>query len=171
MTDLEQVYRDNRASLLRSLSIRCRAEAEEVLHEAVVRLLSRDKLDHNALPALIYRTAVNLFLDRRNQHCMHIRLNPIAAAGPDEFSPTPEDCIVEHQRAELFDLSLDQLQKYEPRLAQAFLLRTEHELQWAEIGRRMSVSTRMAEIYVARAVRYCHEFIERGAQQRVADGG
>jgi DNA-directed RNA polymerase specialized sigma24 family protein len=98
-------------------------------------------------------------------------LNPIAVTGPEDFAPSPEEVLREHQCAELFERALDQLQEEVPKWAEAFLLRTQHELLWDEIGRRMGVGTRMAQLYVARAVEYCHEFLDGNIPRRRRNEG
>lgn len=160
---LAELYRTSRESLLRALTPRCRTrdEAEEVLHEALAKLFALDRpATGSFLSALLYRTAVNLVIDRRKQEATRARLNPIAVTGAEDFAPSPEEVLREYQRVELFESALDQLQEEAPRWAEAFLLRTQHELLWDEIGQRMGVGARMAQMYVGRAVEYCHSYLD-----------
>ncbi len=169
---LGDLYRTHRESLLRALTRRCRTrdEAEEILHEALAKLFALDRPGTcSFLSSLLYRTAVNLVMDRRKQEVTRARLNPIALTDPENFAPSPEETLREQQFAELFAKALDQLQADAPKWAEAFLLRTQHELMWDEIGRRMGVGTRMAQVYVARAVEYCHDYL-RGNTRRAYRG-
>ncbi|HEY6925817.1 MAG TPA: RNA polymerase sigma factor [Steroidobacteraceae bacterium] len=166
---LTELYRTHRDSLLRALTRRCRTrdEAEEVLHEALAKLFALDRPGTcSFLSSLLYRTAVNLVMDRRKQEVTRARLNSIALTGPESFAPSPEETLRDHQFAELFAKALDQLQADAPKWAEAFLLRTQHELMWEEVGHRMGVGTRMAQLYVARAVEYCHDYLEGSIPRR-----
>jgi RNA polymerase sigma factor (sigma-70 family) len=166
---LAELYRTGREGLLRALTPRCRGrdEAEEVLQEAVAKLFALDRPGTSSfLSSLLYRTAVNLVIDRRKQELTHARLNPIAVKGPEDFAPSPEEVLGEHQFAELFERALDQLQEDEPKWCEAFLLRTQHELLWDQIGDRMGVGTRMAQVYVARAVEYCQTLLHGRVPRR-----
>jgi RNA polymerase sigma-70 factor (ECF subfamily) len=164
-----ELYRESRESLIRVLRPRCRTrdEAEDVLHEAVVKLFALDQPGtYSFLSSLLYRTAVNVVKNRRKQEVTYARLNPIAVKGPDEFAPPPEDALDEQQFAKRLPEALNALKDDNPKWSEAFLLRTQHNLEWKEISKRMGVTTRMTEFYVARAVEYCQNHIDAKVTRR-----
>jgi DNA-directed RNA polymerase specialized sigma24 family protein len=133
----------------------------------VVKLFALDQPGtYSFLSSLLYRTAVNVVKNRRKQEVTYARLNPIAVKGPDEFAPPPEDALDEQQFAKRLPEALNALKDDNPKWSEAFLLRTQHNLEWKEISKRMGVTTRMTEFYVARAVEYCQNHIDAKVTRR-----
>lgn len=159
MSTVEQRYGFDRAQLVRAIRPRCRSrdEAEDVLHEALAHLI---EIGRECVPALLYRSAVNILLDRRKHESTCARLHRLVVAGTENTQPSPYQELRAQQFAALFDRAMGQLVIEHEAWANAFLLRTQHDLEWADIGKRLGVGTRMAQIYVTRAVEYCHEYIE-----------
>lgn len=162
-TALAELYGQKRLSLLRRLTARCnsRAEAEDILHEALGKLLGLDRPGTSSfLGALLWKTCLNLIIDRGRQRTTHAGLNHLVTNGCEEFAPSPEEAVHQAQSAAAFEEALDGLQRDEPTWYEAFILRTQHEFSWEDVANRMGVGARMAQVYVARAAEYCQRHLE-----------
>jgi len=152
--DIEQLFRDHNAALLRFVAARLGSEqeAKEVAQEAYVRLL---RLDHpeaiSYLRAFLFKTAANLTLDRlrargrrpptRSLHDMELAV----------FHLSPERQLEGRQSVVILNKALAELPE---KCRQAFLLHRLQGLSRSEISARLGIGERMVRLHLARALEH-----------------
>ncbi len=157
---LADLYRQHRDQWLRVLSARTgsREAAKEVLHEAYAKMLELDRPETASfLKAYIWKIAENLASNRRKQEATRARLNPVATLGPERFAPSAEELVNEEQLLRLLEEAIDKLPKD---WFESFVLRVQHGLPFKEVGKRMGITERTAQLHVARALEYCQSQLD-----------
>jgi RNA polymerase sigma factor (sigma-70 family) len=156
--DIERLFREHNAALLRFIGARVGSEQEarEIAQEAYVHLL---QLNHPAaisfLRAFLFKTAANLVIDRLRQRSRRSNTTSVADLDFAVFELTPERQLSGEQAMAVMDAAVKQLP---PKCRQAFLLHRIYDLPMDEVAARMDIGVCMARRYVARAlehVRYC----------------
>lgn len=128
--------------------------ASDVAHDAFVRVLSRDGGAIEQPRAFLYRTAVNLSVDRfrrdRTREC-----ESLDAPGAEELhavDPAPEARLGNAQRLALIERALSELP---PACRQAFVLRKVDGLSHADIAAQLGLSKAMVEKHIVNAMSHC----------------
>jgi RNA polymerase sigma factor (sigma-70 family) len=141
-----------------------RQEAEDVVQDAYLHLLQRGTaatLEHPR--PYLFRIAANLTVDFARKAKIRLRhvAESIEIACTAEAPPSPESTagrVIELRRLEA---SLAEL----PRLCrEAFLFSRVEELSHAEIARRLGVSVRTIDRYIARALAHLRENFGSGRE-------
>jgi len=162
---LTQLFDRYRRSLLRYLTdlLSRREDAEDVLQDAYLRLMSVRDLDRSGsrARAYLFRVATNLAYDRfRNRQAR-------GKQAADELSdlpsadPSPERIVVFDQGLAMVKQTLLELK---PRCRQVFLLRAAEELSYEDIAGRLGISKRTVEREMRHALDVCQKRLR--VQQR-----
>ena len=125
-------------------------EAKDIIQEAYVRVLSverEDGFDH--LDRYIWRCALNIMSDHRRSSKCRERNAHLLSGLPEQFAQSAEATANTQERLRLITEAIRELP---PRCHEAFGLRIIQGLPFDEVGRAMSISSRMAKIYVARSL-------------------
>ena len=151
--DLDSLYRENRESLFRFL-VRLTGDesaAEDVMHEAFLRLVNRTPARNDNLKAWLFTVAANAARDRIREHARHRRLLsespervPIGDAplGPDRLAERTE--VRQRVHAMLATLSEKE---------QTVLLMREEGFTHREMAKAVNTTTKSIGTIVARALR------------------
>ena len=128
--------------------------ASDVAHDAYVRVLARDGGSIAQPRAFLYRTAVNLSVDRfrrdRTRECES--LDHPGAEELHAVDAAPDVRLGDVQRLALIERALDEL----PQLcSQAFLLRKIDGLSHAEIAGQLGISKALVEKHIVNAMSHC----------------
>jgi RNA polymerase sigma-70 factor (ECF subfamily) len=136
---------------------RGRADPEELLHAAYLRLL-RYKTQHavDNIGAFLVRTAVNIGVDNYR----HDRF--IADVAPDqtgacENSPLQDEVLAARERLERVREGLSRLT---PRTREIFLMHRLDEMKYREIAERLGISQSAVEKHIAKAAMFLTEWAE-----------
>jgi RNA polymerase sigma factor (sigma-70 family) len=136
---------------------RGRADPEELLHAAYLRLL-RYKAQHAVenIGAFLVRTAVNIGVDNYR----HDRF--IADVAPDqtgacENSPLQDEVLAARERLERVREGLSRLT---PRTREIFLMHRLDEMKYREIAERLGISQSAVEKHIAKAAMFLTEWAE-----------
>jgi len=136
---------------------RGRADAEELLHAAYLRLL-RYRAQHAVenIAAFLVRTAVNIGVDNYR----HDRF--IADVAPDdtgvcENSPLQDEVLAARVRLERVREGLSRLT---PRTREIFLMHRLEDLKYREIADRLGISQSAVEKHIAKAALFLTEWTE-----------
>ena len=138
------------------------AEAEDLVQDVFVAMQVRGSLDEpEKVDRYLFRVAAHI-LARRGQRqgwnwASHAELGDIDAP-PDEISP--ERILIANERLARL---MEALNALPPRMAEAFVLHRFDEMTYAEIARRMGVSVRTVESFIARAVTRVALIVEGGS--------
>ncbi len=157
------LFEEHNATLIRFLSARLHSdeEAREIAQEAYVKLLGLDDPDSiSHFRAYLFRVAANLAADRLKQRRRRARLRNIAFAGAEQTAPSPERGVDALQELAIVRAAIQELP---PKCRTAFLLHKVHEAPIAETARRMQLSIRMVQLYVARGLAHCAERLASAA--------
>ena len=136
---------------------RGRADAEELLHAAYLRLM-RYRAQHAVenVAAFLVRTAVNIGVDNYR----HDRF--IADVAPDdtrvrENSPLQDEVLAARVRLERVREGLSRLT---PRTREIFLMHRLEDLKYREIADRLGISQSAVEKHIAKAALFLTEWTE-----------
>jgi RNA polymerase sigma-70 factor (ECF subfamily) len=136
---------------------RGRADPEELLHAAYLRLL-RYKAQHAVenIGAFLVRTAVNIGVDNYR----HDRF--IADVAPDqtgacENSPLQDEVLAARERLERVREGLSRLT---PRTREIFLMHRLDDMKYREIAERLGISQSAVEKHIAKAAMFLTEWAE-----------
>ena len=154
------LFEENNSALIRFLKVRLHSEEEarEIAQEAYVKLLGLDEPDAvNHFRAYLFRTAANLAADRLRQRHRRAELRTLAFAGDEYASPSPEKALDAVQELALIREAVKELP---PKCRAAFLMHKVHQLPVTETARRMRLSVRMVQFYVARGLAHCTEKLQ-----------
>jgi RNA polymerase sigma-70 factor (ECF subfamily) len=139
-----------------------RADAEEILQEAFVRLLGVPHLEPDLSRArnYLFATATNLARDNYRRRSArgegaHVALDDVPLEADD---PDPERLIDTERGRCVVDSALRDLQA---RPRQAFLLYVQDELTYESIARRLGVSKKTIERDIAFTVALCRSRLTR----------
>ena len=150
------LFEAHNKALLRFLTCRLRSaqEAREVAQEAYVRLLQLDAPDGiGYLRAYLFKTAANLATDRLRSTARRERVDQLAFFDQAEkFEPSPETSVSAQQELATILTMLDELP---PRCRYAFLMHRFYGHSIAEVASSMTLSVRMVQLYVERALAFC----------------
>ncbi|WP_407310779.1 sigma-70 family RNA polymerase sigma factor [Pseudomonas sp. nanlin1] len=149
---LENYYRE----LVGFLSARLgnRHAAEDIAHDACVRVLERDATTAIEHPrAFLYQTALNLVIDG-HRRSLRRKAEPLEVLDLDErfFMAPPQASMDHHQQLDLLSKALAELS--EP-CRQSFLLRKLEGLSYIEIAERLNVSRSVVEKNIVNAMKHC----------------
>lgn len=138
------------------------AEAEDLVQDVFVAMQVRGGLDEpEKVDRYLFRVAAHILARRRQRQgwnwSAHAELGDIDAP-PDEISP--ERILIANERLARLTQALNTLP---PRMAEAFVLHRFDEMTYAEIARRMGVSVRTVESFIARAVTRVALIVEGGS--------
>jgi RNA polymerase sigma-70 factor (ECF subfamily) len=136
---------------------RGRADPEELLHAAYLRLL-RYKAQHAVenIGAFLIRTAVNIGVDNYR----HDRF--IADVAPDqtgacENSPLQDEVLAARERLERVREGLSRLT---PRTREIFLMHRLDDMKYREIAEHLGISQSAVEKHIAKAAMFLTEWAE-----------
>lgn len=148
-----EVARNHLSSLVRFLAARTGSteDAKEILQEAYVKMLMLDRsVTIGRLEAYFWRVAVNLAVDRGRRQALDQRFR--GALPIDERQEFSTDAIVEaRERLTIVERAISELPA---RCLEAFVLHIQNGMTFAEVGREMGISERMAKKHLARALEY-----------------
>ncbi|MDH0648817.1 sigma-70 family RNA polymerase sigma factor [Pseudomonas sp. GD03858] len=149
---VEHYYRE----LVSFLSARLgnRQAAEDVAHDAYLRVLERCDLGQIEHPrAFLYRTALNLVIDRHRRHQVR-QTEPLEVLDHDErwHGPAPMHHMQLDQRLALMQQALNELSAP---CRDSFLLRKLDGLSHLQIAERLGISRSLVEKHIVNAMKHC----------------
>lgn len=126
--------------------LRSSADAEDVVQQACLKVLESDQKVEN-LPALLYRTAVNLAHDRQRMAARRARIAQLLVEyGDGETDPrTPEDALIARQQLDAVAGVLAAL----PDVQRQAWLRWQAGERQGDIAAAIGVTRRSVERYLA----------------------
>jgi RNA polymerase sigma-70 factor (ECF subfamily) len=158
MTDTP-VDRELWTRLIREVRLRTRgrADPEELLHAAYLRLL-RYKADHvvENVPAFLVRTAVNIGVDNYRHDRFIADVSP-EDVGACENSPLQDEVLAARVRLKRVREGLSRLT---PRTREVFLMHRLDDLKYREIAERLGISQSAVEKHIAKATLFLTEWAE-----------
>lgn len=158
MTDVP-VNREFWNSLIRQVRMRTRgrADPEELLHAAYLRLL-RYRAQHAVenVAAFLVRTAVNIGVDNYRHERFIADVAP-EDVGSAENSPLQDEVLASRARLERVREGLSRLT---PRTREIFLMHRLDELKYREIAERLGISQSAVEKHIAKAALFLTEWTE-----------
>lgn len=163
--DVERLFREHNAALLRFISAKVGSEQEarEIAQEAYVHLL---QLNHPAavsfLRAFLFKTAANLAIDRLRQRGRRSHLVSMPELDFATFELTPERQISGEQDVAVLSAAIARLPA---KCRQAFLLHRVHDMRIEEIAERMGIGACMVRRYIARGLDYVRQSFDAAGQQ------
>ncbi|MEX5586448.1 sigma-70 family RNA polymerase sigma factor [Pseudomonas urmiensis] len=149
---MEHYYRE----LVSFLSARLgnRQAAEDVIHDAYLRVLERNEPEQIENPrAFLYRTAMNLVIDRHRRHLVR-KAEPLEVLDLDErwHSPAPSQSMQLNQRLALMQRALDELSAP---CRESFLLRKLDGMSHQQIAEHLGISRSLVEKHIVNAMKHC----------------
>ncbi len=160
---ISELFHQHNKSLVRFLSSKLGSEEEaiEVAQDAYVRLLGlNDAGVESYLQAYLYRTALNLAIDRIRRRSTRDRILGIPTEREHEQTtvvPTPEEIINAEEL--LIDLK-HAINELSPKCRQAFCMYKFEHLEYAEIASKMNLSESMVRKFVAKALIHCRKRVD-----------
>ena len=149
---MERYYRE----LVSFLSARLgnRQAAEDVAHDAYLRVLERTgngQIEHPR--AFLYRTALNLLVDRHRRHVVR-QAEPLEILDSDDcwHVPALTQDLQLSQRLALMQRALDELTGP---CRESFLLRKIEGLSHLQIAERLGISRSLVEKHIVNAMKHC----------------
>jgi RNA polymerase sigma factor (sigma-70 family) len=158
--DVERLFREHNAALLRFISAKVGSEQEarEIAQEAYVHLLQLDRPGAvSFLQAFLFKTAANLAIDRLRQRGRRSHMLSMPEVDFAAFELTPERQLSGEQAVNVLREAIARLPA---KCRQAFLLHRVYEIQIEEIAERMGIGVCMARRYVARGLEYVRECLD-----------
>ncbi|MBF6031096.1 sigma-70 family RNA polymerase sigma factor [Pseudomonas sp. P115] len=149
---LENYYRELVCFLNAKLGNR--QVAEDVVHDAYVRILERSSDTPIDQPrAFLYRTALNLVIDGHRRNALR-QSEPLEILDAEErFSPSsPHASHDQGQRLELLERALAELPGA---CRDSFLLRKLEGLTHLQIAERLNISRALVEKHIVNAMKHC----------------
>ena len=159
---LSNIFRLQHQPLLRFLSRRTgsRAEAEDIIQDAYVRILASARTDAiQALDRYLWRSALNIATDHGRTRQRWNRIAETLSMQDAQVTPSAEAAADARERWTLLNQAVSELPSREH---QAFILRIGQSLPFEDVGQAMRISSRMAKIYVARTLVYLQHRLEGG---------
>jgi RNA polymerase sigma factor (sigma-70 family) len=163
---LAEVARSHHRALVRFLALRTGSaeDAKEIVQEAYMRVLALDRPGTvSFLVGYLWRIAANLAIDRSRQRMTRARLDSVALQPTSESVPSTESVVELHQRLAIVEKAIGELPS---RCRQAFLLRVLGGRRFAQVGREMGITERMAKNHVARAMEYLQRCVDSAEAPR-----
>ena len=162
---LAEISRNHYAALVRFLTVRTGSveDAKEIVQEAFARMLALDRPGTiSFLAGSLWRTAVNLSIDRRRRRAVQERYTrAFPRVETREFSA--ESTVEARERLEIVERAIGNLPT---RCLEAFILHVLNGLTFDEVGRQMGISGRMAQKHVARALEYVQSCLDAADQTK-----
>jgi RNA polymerase sigma-70 factor (ECF subfamily) len=139
------------------LRTRGRADPEELLHAAYLRLL-RYKAQHAVenVAGFLVRTAVNIGVDNYRHDRFIADVSP-EDVGACENSPLQDEVLAARVRLERVREGLSRLS---PRTREVFLMHRLDDLKYREIAERLGISQSAVEKHIAKATLFLTEWAE-----------
>ncbi|WP_310649207.1 MULTISPECIES: sigma-70 family RNA polymerase sigma factor [Pseudomonas putida group] len=149
---VEHYYRELVSFLCARLG--SRQAAEDVAHDAYLRVLERtgpERIEHPR--AFLYRTALNLVVDRHRRHQVR-QAEPLDVLDNDErwHSPALTHGMQLDQHLALMQRALDELSKP---CRDSFLLRKLEGLSHQQIAESLGISRSLVEKHIVNAMKHC----------------
>jgi RNA polymerase sigma factor (sigma-70 family) len=154
-TRMKRLVVDHHEDLIRFLAARLRSrhEAREVAQEAYVRLLGLRSPDSvGYLRAFLYRTALNIAIDRRRRAETHKQALQIPWFAELVETRTPERLVADGQTLERLSRLIQALPA---QCQRAFVLHQVEGADFPDIARTMGLSESSVRKYVMRALLHC----------------
>ena len=154
-TNLRDLFQSEKVSLQRFLRRFSREGAEDLAQEAFARLCAADEETIESPRAYLFQTARNLAINEsRRRRIAPVRyVGDVAALAMPASDPTPEEQVLKSEALLQLQTALSELPD---RQRQALILFKVEGLSHKEIGKRLGVSHRTVERYVADALAHCH---------------
>jgi RNA polymerase sigma factor (sigma-70 family) len=155
MTALARLFEEHNHALHSFLMARLGNEQEvrEVAQEAYARLLQLDHPGTVSFPrAYLFKTAVNIAVDRTRQRRSRERLDRVLSEEELVESTTPDRHLLASEDLAMVEKALCELP---PKYRRAFVLKRFHEWAPEEIARELGIGTRMVRNYICRTTVYC----------------
>ena len=136
---------------------RGRADAEDLLHAAYLRLM-RYRAQHAVenVAAFLVRTAVNIGVDNYRHDRFTAEVKP-DEVGICENSPLQDEVLAARARLERVREGLSRLT---PRTREIFLMHRLDDMKYREIAERLGISQSAVEKHIARAALFLTEWTE-----------
>jgi RNA polymerase sigma factor (sigma-70 family) len=150
---LAEIARSHHAALVRFLALRTGSteDAREIVQEAYAKVLALDRPGTiSLLVGYLWRVAANLAIDRGRQRAAR-GLAEVTRSPVGESVPSTESVVELRERLAIVERAISELP---PRCHEAFLLRIVEGRRFAQVGREMGITERMAKLHVARAMEY-----------------
>ncbi|MBC3349371.1 sigma-70 family RNA polymerase sigma factor [Pseudomonas sp. SWRI196] len=131
-----------------------RQAAEDVVHDAYVRVLERASDTPIEQPrAFLYRTALNLVIDGHRRNTLR-QVESLEVLDSEErfFTPSPHTSLDHGQRLDLLQRALAELP---PLCRESFLLRKLEGLSHPQIAERLGISRALVEKHIVNAMKHC----------------
>lgn len=163
---LAEIARSHHSALVRFLALRTGSteDAKEIVQEAYAKLLALDRPGTiSFLVGYLWRIAANLAIDRGRQRTARSRLDDVALHPGTSSVPSTETVVELRQRLAIVEKAISELPA---KCRRAFLLRVVEGQRFAQVGREMGVSERMAKIHVARAMEYLQVCLDAAERPR-----
>lgn len=154
-SDISQLFEEHNRALHSFLMMRIgnEQEAREVAQEAYVRLLQLHRPGAvSFLRAYLFKTALNIAMDRARQRTARGRLDRLDAGDDLIDHLSPDRRIAGREDLELLERALQELP---PKYRRAFILHRFEDRTTGEIARDLGVEKRMVRNYISRTVIYC----------------
>lgn len=149
---LENYYRELVCFLNAKLGNR--QVAEDMVHDAYVRVLERDSDTPIEQPrAFLYRTALNLVIDGHRRNALR-QVEPLEVLDSEErfCLSSPHSCLDHHERLDMLERALAEL----PAVCRdSFLLRKLDGLSHLQIAERLNISRSLVEKHIVNAMKHC----------------
>lgn len=151
---LTEIFDKYNASMVRFLAIRTGSaeDAKEILQEAYAKVSTLDRpRTISLLAGYLWRTAVNLAMDRKRERAVRERFGRSAACVAEEGHLAAESTCEARETLAIVDRAIGKLP---PRCAEAFVLHVLKGLKQEEVGRAMGISEEAVRRHVARSFEY-----------------
>ena len=129
--------------------------AEDITQDSFARLAAEPN-DVTSPSAYLFRVARNLAVDelRRSKKCPVDPVSNLASLDCPSSAPSPEDAVIAGDEADHLHTALAELPEHQ---RTALILFKVEGFTHKEIGRRLGVSHRTVERYIADALKHCHQ--------------
>jgi len=131
-----------------------RQAAEDVVHDAYVRVLERASDTPIEQPrAFLYRTALNLVIDGHRRNTLR-QVESLDVLDSEErfFTASPHTSLDHGQRLDMLQRALAELP---PLCRESFLLRKLEGLSHPQIAERLGISRALVEKHIVNAMKHC----------------
>lgn len=165
------LFEAHNRGLLRFLACRLNSaqEAKEVAQEAYVRMLQLNAPGRvGYLRAFLFKTAANLAADRLKSATRRRRIDQLEFFDETACEPSPEQGFAAKQQLAAILRMLDELP---PRCRYAFLMHRFYGHSIPEVAGLMSLSTRMVQLYVERALVFCRDRLAANDRRHASQSG
>lgn len=164
--ELAEICREHHSNLVRFLSARTGSaeDAKEIVQETYARMLTLERPETFSLrPGYLWRTAVNLAMDRWRERGQRERFRRSARALETQLECSAESTVASRERLAIVTRAIEDLP---PRCLEAFVLHVLDGLRFNEVAQRMRISEQMGRRHVARALEYLQFRLDAADQTR-----